>query len=95
MKEHMVYVSHIREEKSALAHHSINEHADIIDEPFVNKFTFKLLRSNIDEPNNSIAESIYISKIDPEMNRKHEDLLKRRNYEQRVKNNDVYHLQYK
>jgi hypothetical protein len=95
MKEHMVYVANIREEKSALAHHSINEHADILDDPFVDKFSFKLLRSNTDEPNNSIAESLYISKIDPEMNRKHEDLLKRRNYEQRVKDNDVYHLKYK
>jgi hypothetical protein len=95
IKEHMTEVAHHRDDKSAIAHHSINEHFDIIDGEFKNLFEFKILKRNTDEPNNSISEALYITKTDPSINRKHEDLLRGRRWAQKLKDNYLYNVRFK
>jgi hypothetical protein len=82
-----------RIDNSAIAYHSHTKHqTDHRNVDFKAAYSFKSLKCNVDEPNNSIAECILINKIKPSLNRRFEDVLKHRHEANRTNENHIYKL---
>jgi hypothetical protein len=82
-----------RIDNSAIAYHSRTNHTiEHRNADFKTCYSFKNLKCNVDEPNNSIAESLLINKLKPSLNRRFEDVLKRRRDNNRTNENNIYKI---